>query len=152
MHENQIQARKAALVEDCRAAYKDLCNHKITESRFDAVMTAAEKENEKLDIASRTRAKALRFAGCGDSKEFAMASKAFGGSFDGGFASVSKTKQVSDVPSGAQQVSRGLSPADLNPESLQHLYEAMQARTPFTVNVKSAVGETGGGFRVTRRQ
>ncbi len=143
MYKEQYDAKMAALNTDVQAAFKDLSAGRITESRFNHVISRAEQEAEKLETAYNTRSKAMSQRSFADSAEFNRIG-GFSLNNSGDFSAHSKAKQVSGLPKGAVQVSRGLSPADLDESSLQALYSAMQTRTPFTVNLKAATGQTGG--------
>jgi HK97 family phage major capsid protein len=124
----------AALNADAQAAFKDFQAGRITESRWNHIMSRAEAEAEKIETAYETRSKALSMRANTDSLEWNKMTK-----FDtaGGFAACSKAKQVSGLPSGAQQVSRGLSPTDLDDTSMQDLFTAMSRRQPVRLELKS---------------
>jgi Phage capsid family len=140
LNKAQVASRRVALNVDAQTIYQQLVNGQITESAFNKSMSRLEAEAEKLNTAEETHFKAHSFAGLADSKEFSMMNKMI----DGGFAENSRVKQIDGVPKKGVQVTRNLSPADLDEQSLQQLYSAMQNRTPFTVNLKGAQGETGG--------
>ena len=69
MFQHQIDARLKSLQADVDAAYTNLVHGKITDKAFDAVMSKAELEAEKLQTESRTRSKAHSMAWMSDSAE-----------------------------------------------------------------------------------
>ena len=143
MHKTQYVIRCKSLEADMAAALEDYNAGKINEARLTHVFDRAEAEQRKLAVQYESTAKAKSLSWVGDSAEVNRQNGQLTG-FSGDFASHSKAKAISGLPSGSVQVSRGLSPADMDASSLQALYAATQSRTPFTVNLKSAAGETGG--------
>lgn len=145
MYQEQADIRLKSLRVDCQAAYKDLCNGRISERKFNEVMSKAEADAEKIETAVETHKKAKGFGDTGASslRNF----KAFGdveqrtGFFGGG-----KSKAVTP-PDGARQIERRDDPIDLDQEQLYGMYQALKHGQPFRAECKSFSDRAG--FKTT---
>jgi HK97 family phage major capsid protein len=115
MNREQGVARLKSLEADVNAAYGDFKSGKVSSKRFDEVMTAAEKESEKIRTAVRTHDKARGYATCASPSEYDPAAE-------------SRMKAVKQ---------KNLSPADVPREEMYAMWEAAKHKTPFRATVTS---------------
>jgi Phage capsid family len=109
----QINIRNKAIQVDVDAAYDDFVNHKITQQKFDSVMDAAEKESTKLKTAQQTIHKSMRFASGASPDEYDPRSEF--------------------TAKGVR--CKNLSPFDIDPDELHHMYEAAKRKQPYRCEV-----------------
>ena len=107
MYREQYDVKMKALHMDVQAAYADLQSGKITESRWNHIMSRAEQERDKLDsqIGEYMKAKSFGDTGASNMQEWRAQFK--GGGFGGGWPENSKVKQI-QAPKGSVQVTRRL--------------------------------------------
>jgi hypothetical protein len=113
--QNQINIRNKALQVDVDTAYDDLVSHKIDQRKFDQVMTAAEAESTKLKTAQQTINKSMRFAAGASPEEYDPRSE---------FSA-----------KGVRY--KNLSPFDIDPDEMHHMFEAAKRKMPYRCEVTS---------------
>jgi HK97 family phage major capsid protein len=125
MNREQANSRFKCLKADTDAAYDDLIHRRISQKRFDAVMTAAEKESEKIRTSVKTYEKARGFGICASPGEYDPSQQ-------------TRMKAVKQ---------KNVSPADIPSDEWQGMFEAAKRKQPYRVEVKSKGFADSAGFK-----